>query len=66
MNNQEMLDFLMEHDVTLTAMSTKKTMTADESESATGEFIVLNALGTKELYRGSDFNVALKVLELRI
>lgn len=65
MNNQQMLDFLMENDVILKSLSTKRMMTADEAFVLGGEFIVyLDAsLENPDLYRGRDFDKAMKVLE---
>jgi hypothetical protein len=62
-NNSVMLEFLMEHDVTLVSMTTKKSISADEAFLLGGEFIVLNEYSTSELYRGTDFDEALKELE---
>jgi hypothetical protein len=53
----------MEHVVTLVSMTTKKSISADEAFLLGGEFIVLNEYSTSELYRGTDFDEALKELE---
>ena len=63
MNNQEMLDFLMEHDVVLVCWETNNAMTADEAFELGGEFVVYERHEQKDLYRGTDFDEALKYLE---
>jgi hypothetical protein len=64
MNNQEMLDFLMEHDVDMVNWDTNRVMTADEAFVLGGEFVVYERRTLEpSLYRGTDFEEALKYLE---
>lgn len=65
MNNQDMLDFLMEHDVILVSLdwSNNNAMTADEAFKLGGEFVVYEQKEQVDLYRGTDFDKALEVLE---
>jgi hypothetical protein len=59
-----MLNFLMEHDIILHAHSTGYCMTADEAYELGGEFVVYdNSKAQNDLYRGQDFEEAVKVLE---
>lgn len=63
MNDTEMLDFLMEHDVAILCESTRRTMTADEMYVLGGEFTVYQGGSMYELYRGDSFDNAVEVLE---
>lgn len=60
-----MLEFLMEHDVSLVAHDTQNRMTADEAFELGGEYVVYETKTGKknDLYRGTDFDEALKFLE---
>lgn len=60
----DMLNFLMEHDVILKSHSTGNCMTADEAYEYGGEFVVYdNTKAQNDLYRGGDFEEAVRVLE---
>lgn len=60
-----MLDFLMEHDIDLVCNDTNRTMAADCLHELNGEFTVYEANKMPEIYRGTDFGEAIKVLEGR-
>ena len=59
-----MLDFLMENDVVILCQETGNKMTADETYTLLGEFVIYKntGRGDVDLYRGSDFETAMKVL----
>lgn len=59
----EMLEFLMSHEIVLTSTDTGRAMTADEVFVLGGEFVVYEAHNPDDLYRGTDLNEAMKVLE---
>jgi hypothetical protein len=64
MANQSMLDFLMEHDIDLVCLITKKVMSADCLFELGGEFVVYkNHDSQTELYRGDDFDKAVAIME---
>ena len=66
MSNVNMLDFLMENDVVLKCHDTGNCMTADEAFELGGEFVVYDdSRAQHDLYRGLDFDKAMKVLEGR-
>ena len=58
-----MLDFLMEHDIDLVCNETKRIMAADCLYELEGEFTVYAPNNPHEIYRGDDFEDALKFLE---
>ncbi len=62
--NINILDFLMENDVILHSHKTGFTMTADEAFVLGGELIVYddNSLCQPDLYRGLDFEKAVKIM----
>lgn len=57
------IEFLLENDVVIKNLETKRMMTADLAESAYGEFVVYEEGNKSDLYRGDDFYEALLVLE---
>lgn len=63
--NINILDFLMENDVFLHSNSTGLSMTANEMYEFGGEFVVYDKKSPsweEEVYRGLDFEKAVKVL----
>lgn len=63
MNNHNMLQFLMSHGIDLVCNDTKRTMSADCLYELEGEFTVYRQGEGEEIYRGVDFEEALKILE---
>lgn len=64
--NINMLDFLMENDVVIFCSDTGYGITADSAYVFGGEFVVYDHLSSnqqKDLYRGLDFEKAMRVLE---
>lgn len=59
----EMLEFLMSHDIILSCSDTGRSMTADEAFVLGGEFVVYESHNAEDLYRGTDLDEAIKVLE---
>lgn len=56
------MQMLLEFGVYLASHSTNRAMSADISCDIDGEYVVFIPGGPKELYRGQEFNDALKVL----
>ena len=62
-NSRQMIDFLMEHDIFITHMHNGRYMTADESMVIGGQLVVIETHNPEDLYRGTNFDEALKTLE---
>lgn len=61
--NINILDFLLENDVILKCADTQNCMTADEAFELGGEFVVYDTSKEQnDLYRGRDFEKAVRVL----
>lgn len=60
----DILEFLMSNEVIIKAMDSDKLMTADAMYELEGEFVVYKSDSSfpEDLYRGSDFDEALKIL----
>lgn len=58
----DMLDFLMSNDVMITSTICDRNMTADEAFEIGGEFVVYTKYSQNDLYRGIDFEEAMKWL----
>lgn len=65
MNSIDMLEFLMSHDIDLVCNDTNRTMAADCLYELDGEFTVYERGAPTEMWRGTDFDVALSYLEGR-
>ena len=63
--NSYMLTLLMEHDIDLVNNDTKRIMSADCLYVLNGEFTVYERKATTEMWRGTDFDIALAYLEGR-
>ena len=64
MNSTGMINFLMENSVYIKSEITGNCMIADEMYELGGEFVVYTSgKEQKDLYRGTDFETAMKVLE---
>ena len=62
--NINILDFLLETDVVLKCLATGNCMIADEAFELGGEFVVYdNTKAQNDLYRGLDFEKAVKILQ---
>ena len=62
--NINMLDLFLEHSVTLIDENSPRRMIADEMYEIGGEFVVyLPGNPEIDLYRGTDFDEALRILE---
>jgi len=59
--DEQMLEFLLSHDVVLKASNSNIYMTADTSEDLVGEFVVVGDIG--ERYRGKSFGTAMNWME---
>lgn len=59
----DMLEFLMTHDIDLVCHDTNRVMAADCLYELEGEFTVYEKGAKVEMWRGSDFEEAVSVLE---
>lgn len=58
----DIMEFLLENDVILKDLDTKRCMTADFAESPSGQFVVYYNGNDPDIYRGDDFEEAVRIL----